>query len=357
MRQNKKIVFLAIIIFVLGAILFMQNMAWAGSMTAIMITLQEADNNNISAVSMAVDTMKIAFDPVIAINANDGILISFANDFDISDVINSDVTINQANSSTDIIKGVAIVNGQNLRIPIVTESDAPIGTVTVTITGSHIITPTTSGTYTITVTTWNLGVDGVFGGSGDKADTLKDTGTAAIVIGTNHVNISDTIDPTLTMVLSANICDLVDLSITNIKTCSYDVTVSTNGNSGYNAYIKAGGNLRNSATSIANVSDGEIKPASEGYGVSTTDGNQTVIQINDANNDNLYNSADCTFLNDQGTIAMNATPLTTSDKIFAYSFGPISGSTSTLCHAVGIASTTPAGPYSQSVTITVVAGF
>jgi hypothetical protein len=357
MKIHKKLRFLLVVTAIFLAVIFVsQGVVKAAGLSALSVILQDGSGNNLSDATTAVPNTFVNFTPSTGINTDDGIQINFASDFDISDVVDGDVALAQGTSPA-ITKGTAAVDGQDLQIPITTESDTPDGAVAVSISGSHITTPTTPGTYTVTVTTWDLGDDGAFGGTGADLDVLEDTGAAAIVIGTNTVNIYGTVDPTLSLALSANSCDLGTLSITNIKTCQYNTTVSTNGHNGYNAYIVADGDLRNGATSITNVGDGTVTPASEEYGVSTTDSGRNISIINDANSDTFYTSADCTALNNQGVIAMDASALSTSDKTFGHSSGPVSSSVFTMCHAAGITGTTPAGSYNQLVTITVVAGF
>ncbi|MCX6746223.1 MAG: hypothetical protein NTX00_04395 [Candidatus Parcubacteria bacterium] len=182
-------------------------------------------------------------------------------------------------------------------------------------------------------------------------------GTFGLAPLTGQVNLTAEVDPSLTLTLTSNACDLGSFDSINLKTCSYGAEVSTNGSSGYTALIKADGNLRNATNSITNVSGGSVIAATESYGLATTQPSQAISQINDANSDTFYNQADCTALNNQGSTAMTASALTTSDQTFASSSSPIASDTTYLCHAVAITGATPAGAYSQLVTITVVGNF
>ncbi|MCX6743059.1 MAG: hypothetical protein NT116_02365, partial [Candidatus Parcubacteria bacterium] len=118
---------------------------------------------------------------------------------------------------------------------------------------------------------------------------------------TGHVNLTAEVEPSLSMTLTSTVCDLGSFDSANLKTCSYAAEVSTNGYAGYTALIKADGNLRNATNSITNVSGGSVIPATESYGLSTTQSSQTISQINDANSDTFYTQADCTALNNQAS--------------------------------------------------------
>ena len=354
MKKRMKLfyIFMAITL-ILGGGFIAQNVN--AGLSAVSVTLHDGSGNNISAVNTAVPTTTITFDPDGNINTGDGLLLSFSN-FDLTSVVNGDVTVTQAHTTTDITVGTAVVTGMShdvLAIPITTESDAPSGAVTITITGSHLTTPVASGTDTISIVIFDLGADLDWGG-GD--DVVKDGSFAAVVIGTNQVNISGTVDPTLTLTLSDNTCGLSTLSTTGLSTCSYDTEVSTNATSGYTAYIKSDGNLRNATNSITNVADGTVGVTNSGgvsteeeYGISTTNAAATILE-NDS-------GETCGDLAAQLATAMPGSALTTSDQSFATSPEPVSADSTTLCHAAVITGTTPAGAYAQTVTITVVGNF
>jgi hypothetical protein len=174
---------------------------------------------------------------------------------------------------------------------------------------------------------------------------------------TGQIIITGEVEPTLTLTLSSTSCDLGTFDAAKIKTCNYNTQVSTNGSAGYVANIKSDGQLRSSGNNIADVSGSTISAANEGYGISTTEPESvTVTKINDANSDGLFNQSDCTIMNDN-TISANASVLTTSDKTFAKSTEPVAFDTVYLCHEAAISSLTPAGSYSQLVTLTVVSNY
>ncbi|MFA5188825.1 MAG: hypothetical protein WC460_05685 [Patescibacteria group bacterium] len=348
--MNKHFKFFSIVLAVLLMVLntFTALPALAGGISVVSITLS---NYTASAATNAT----IIFNPDGNINSGDGIKITFPAGYVISNVVNGDVAVTQTHTTTDITKGTASVSGQNLQIPITTEGDQVSGQITITISNNHITNPT-AGSASFAITTWDLGADNAWGGSDTNADTQEDSGGAAIVVGLNQVNISATVEPTLTLSLSTSTCTLGTLSTTGLSTCSYDTEVSTNADSGYTAYIKADGNLRNATNSITNVADATVGVTNSGgvsteeeYGISTTNASSTIVD-NDS-------GSDCATLDGQLTTAMPGSALTTSDQSFATSSAPVSADSTTLCHAAVITGTTPAGAYAQTVTITVVGNF
>jgi hypothetical protein len=207
-----------------------------------------------------------------------------------------------------------------------------------------VMTPA-AGNYKV-VYRWGTGATT----DGNDADLLY-VGDANVVV------ISGTVDPTLSLTLSDNTCELGTLSSANIQTCNYSAAIATNASGGYTAYIKDDGNLRDGSNDVNDTSGGNIGEGTEEYGVSTTQNGRTITRINDADTDpaDLYNQDDCIIM-DGGTIDANASALTASDQSFAAATAPAS-ETTYLCHAASITSTTPAGTYASLVTITVVGSF
>lgn len=353
MRKKLKFISIgSIIILILAMSLIVQNTALAG-LSDVTVTLKDASSNNISDTSTAVNTTTIAFDPDGDILTGYGIGIVF-DSFDLTapggGVVNGDVAITQPNGGDDITKGVADRSGTGVRIPIDTQSDAPSDPVTITISNGHLTTPAVADTYKISILIIDLGDDGLFGGAGGDADTLIDGSFAAVVIGTNQVQISGTVDPTLTLTLSDTTCGLGALVSTAANTCQYDTTVSTNATSGYTAYIRDDGNLKNATNDINDVAGGTTTVGTEEYGVATSSG-AGGLDITATES-----GADCTTANG-GASDVNAKALTTSDQSYAAATAPISADVTTLCHSASISGTTPAGVYISTVTITVVGNF
>lgn len=175
-------------------------------------------------------------------------------------------------------------------------------------------------------------------------------------INNNNVDISASVEPSLSVNLSSADIALGTFSSTNISTSYYDTTISTNSSSGYIAYIKADGKLRNAANDINDVSGGTVDDGTEAYGVATTKASQAISRINDANSDTFYTSADCEALNN-GTTPINASAVATTDLQYASASGSVSNDVTSLCFAVSIAGSTPAGSFQQIIYVTVISNF
>ena len=344
---------LGIITLVLSMSLLVQNQALAGSLSTVSVDMNDGSGNNVSAISTAVASTVVTFDPATAVNTNDGIQINFQSDFNIASVVNGDVTVTQTGGNPT--KGTAAVSGQNLQIPITTEGTVPGNAITVTIANSHITTPSVANTYTITITTWDLGADNAFGGAGGDADTQEDSGSAGVLIGTNQVNISGTVEPTLTLAIvqtgndtAVTTCALGTIAPDNMQSCGYRSKVSTNGAGGYTAYVKANGGLVSGANEINAVSSSPINAGTEEYGVFTTDSSNAIT---------AYTANTCAAVDNQSALEPDASALTTSDQSFASNTTPVSAEYTTFCHVAAVSGVTQAGSYTQTVTITVVGNF
>ena len=340
--------------------------------TSEKVTFLNSSSSNISDLNTAVATTTIAFTPLLEVNTNDGIQINFASDFDIASVVNGDVAVNQIKHSTDITKGAASVSLQNLQIPITTQGDMPVEQITVAIANSHITSPTVANTYTITVTTWDLGADNAFGGVGGNADTLEGTSAAAAVFGDYNVEITATVEPTLTLTLAdwydddggaggvvgtAGNCNLDTLSSTGIRMCVYSVTVDTNGAGGYTAFVRDTGDFASGANAMADVSGGTMSPGTEAYGVVTSKSGKDISQINDFDGGGVW-VTDFQWLWSHRTQAgVNASAVTISDQSFSGATGPVDNDAAILAHMSEISGTTKAGTYSATTIITVVGNF
>jgi hypothetical protein len=170
-----------------------------------------------------------------------------------------------------------------------------------------------------------------------------------IIDQTSEINISASVEPTLTLNLSATTCDLGTFDAAKVNTCQYDTTVTTNASSGYTAFVRDDGNLRNLTNDINDVAGGTTDPGTEAYGVATSDTDPVDITA-------VVSGADCTTANG-GTDPVDALALTTSDQSYATEGAPVDSDVVTLCHSASIAGLTPAGAYAQTVTITVVGNY
>lgn len=172
-----------------------------------------------------------------------------------------------------------------------------------------------------------------------------------------QVTVTAEVPNTLSVNLSSNTCAFGTFDPLKVKTCAYSVRVSTNASSGYIAYIKTNANLASASHSMNNTSNGKVEAQIEAYGVATTKAGQTITQINDANNDSLFNENDCTYLNNQSSVYMTAWPLSESEQSFASANSSVSEDVTFLCHGVAISGTTPAGTYQQISLVTVINNF
>lgn len=223
--------------------------------------------------------------------------------------------------------------------------------------GNAVVTPATPGGYLVSVGQY---IDG----TSDPVQTDWSVTSMLYIGGFNKVDISATVDPTLSLTLSSTTCSLGTFSTTNVKTCSYDATVGTNGTNGYSAYIRQEDGLKNAAadeiTAVTASEDvtggGDTAPVDEQYGVGVdTQDTPDVF-------DNISPAAEvCADYDSQAIDPLPSEPLTTSDQRFAsYNAQTDNGTThgkTTLCHGASILATTPAGVYSQIVTLTVVGNF
>jgi hypothetical protein len=172
----------------------------------------------------------------------------------------------------------------------------------------------------------------------------------------NYVNISASVEASLTLSLPSAEINLGVFSSSNIATGIYTASISTNSGGGYAAYLRADGKLRNTSNDIDDVTGGAVADSTEAFGVSTTKASQAINRINDANSDTFYTAADCTTMNGN-TIHANASAITTSDQQYASADGPVSGDETSLCFAAAIAGSSPAGVYTQITTLTVIGNY
>lgn len=360
---------LGVIVMLFSLSLISPNAAQAGSLSNTQISLSSYD------IAPATSNATFVFTPATAVNTGDGIQINFPSDFNISNIVNGDVAVTQTNSGTDITKGTASVSGQNLQIPITTESDTPAGTITITVSNSHITNTTTDGSKIFTITTWDLGTDGAFGGTGGNADTLEDTGVAAIYINTtggNQITITGTVDPVLTMALSTNTCNLGTLRTDAFKSCGYDLTVGTNAINGYDASIKSDGDLRYGSYVIHREADGTdstygnngkidthtLTDSEYGVAVDTTD---TSDVYSNASIGSGKDYANCAGVDSQNAydVSVGSLNATTAQRI-AYATAAVDASSTGIthiCHVAKISGVQAPGAYTQIVTLTVVGNF
>ncbi|MCX6739776.1 MAG: hypothetical protein NTZ49_00930 [Candidatus Parcubacteria bacterium] len=173
---------------------------------------------------------------------------------------------------------------------------------------------------------------------------------------TGEITLTGSVDPELSMSLSSNSCDLDILSATDINTCSYNITVNTNGTGGYAASIRQDNDLSSGSNTITAVSGGigTVSAGSESYGFATSDESfSTSGYYIPADPD----PADCESYDGQHATDGPAKALSQTDTVVAEDSGPVSDDITTICHLAAIAGSTQAGVYSHTITVTVVGNY
>ena len=195
----------------------------------------------------------------------------------------------------------------------------------------------TAGTYTITI-----------------AGTFTDTGTIAIVILDNdQVQLSASVDPSITFSLSANSSAFGPLSVGSITTSSPNITltVGTNSLNGYTISVRDAGNttnpgLYNSAatylvgSSNAAYDDNDLlEIGQEGYGIQAASAGATIAARYDQTGNNV------------GGLEITATTLAT------YTTTMTTNHTIAVTHKAAIAAFTSAGSYADTLTYVATGNF
>lgn len=194
-------------------------------------------------------------------------------------------------------------------------------------------TPTTATTGAITVKTMTA-----------ASATIDSQVIAVDIIANDQVAVSGTVDPTITVSLSANTAALSTLSASQVNQAGVDVTVSTNATNGYTSYALYNNTLTSGANTIADTSGGTIVAGTEEFGASSSDSGNTIAQ---------WSPAACT----NTATTSNATALTTSAQAFASNTAAVSGEATTLCLLASITALTEAGTYTSTVTVVTVAKY
>lgn len=224
---------------------------------------------------------------------------------------------------------------------------------------------------------WLMGGDTMQGNSNEVWASRYGDMTYYVVpekIGT--VNITATVEPELSLSLSANSCSFGVLDATKIKTCGYNVSVATNARSGYTGSISQNHGFETNVNGVNHEIEGEndtplqidASGALSGefgeYGVG--------IQTADTTDWPEFTGL-CSTYNNQATTSLPAKAVDWStladpdaylgdniENVFATNSEPVDGVNDGLtyfCHGVRITWDAPPGSYDQLVTITVVGNF
>lgn len=182
---------------------------------------------------------------------------------------------------------------------------------------------TTGGTGTNRVTNPAAGNNKVI----YLAGTVGDSGSLAIsILSDDQIVVTATVEPTFTFTISTSTCALGTLSTTATSSCSYTATTTSNAEDGYVTTILANDNLKDGTKDIDNVSDGAVTPTSEEYGIGLT-------------------GTDRAFADNQAVAS------STAQTIASDTTGPITSQWIIVTHIAAISATTPAGSYTQTVTL------
>ncbi len=173
--------------------------------------------------------------------------------------------------------------------------------------------------------------------TGASADV--DSGTVALsIISNDQVAVSATVNPTLTVVLSANTASLGTLDTGHINQAGITSQVTTNGANGYASLVNYNATLTSGSNTIQNVPGSTLAIGNEGYGASSSQSGNTIAQ---------WNPTSCATT----TSTTNLTALSTSFQSFASASAPVSAQTTTLCFGAGVSGTTKAGSYTSTSTL------
>ncbi len=166
-----------------------------------------------------------------------------------------------------------------------------------------------------------------------------DSGTLAMSLITNdQVAVSATVNPTLTVVLSANTASLGTLDTGHINQAGITSQVTTNGANGYASLVNYNATLTSGSNTIQDVPGSTLAIGNEGYGAASSQSGNTIAQ---------WNPTACSTT----TSTTNLTALSTSFKSFASASAPVSAQTTTLCFGAGVSGTTKAGSYTSTSTL------
>ncbi len=173
-----------------------------------------------------------------------------------------------------------------------------------------------------------------------------DSATYALsIISDDQVVVSATIDPTLTVVLSANTANLGTLSTSQVNQASITSTVDTNASGGYVSLVKYDATLTSGSNTIPDESGGgTIVAGTSEYGASTDSGGTV---------DLTSTSNSCAT----GAGPMNADPLSTTFQVFGEGTAAVSSDVTTLCFVATTSATQAPGTYTSTSTLVTTARF
>jgi hypothetical protein len=221
------------------------------------------------------------------------------------------------------------------------------------VTGDSVKTPTTAGNYKVIIE------QNVTGTTPTVTDWLD---TQLLYIGElNQVNITATLDPSISLALDASSCQLGLLTVDAIQTCGYTATVTTNIGTGYTGYIEQNHPFQTTVNGVTHAIPDPVGVVVEGTDALTGFGEYGIGIQTDDNTSWPEFSGTCASY-DALTTDLPAQAITgnNSRNIFATYTAALNGidhGVTSFCSGTRITYETPPGNYDQLVTITVVGNF
>ncbi len=176
-----------------------------------------------------------------------------------------------------------------------------------------------------------------------------DTQIIALSVQTSdQVTVSATVNPSLTVVISATTAALGTLDTTHVNQASITDTITTNAPNGYNMGVKYVTTLTDATSdTIADTAGGTIQVGEAEFGVSTS---QTSSPLNTIS---VWNPTSCATT----TSTTTASALTNAFQTFGSASVGTTSTVVTLCFAASITGTTKPGSYTSTATVVTTAKF
>ncbi len=241
--------------------------------------------------------------------------------------------------------------------PFIIADSTPISIGFANVAGDSVLTPATAGNYKVVL---EQIVEGTNPTEVDWFDTQL------LYIGDlNKVNITATLDPSISLALDTNTCNLGILAVDAIKACGYTATVTTNIGTGYTGYVEQNHPFQSIVNGVTtaitgpgnSVIEGDEDPnplsgdyGEYGFGIQTDD-TTSIPEFTGACGD--Y---------DDAVTDLPATSLAADNTRYAFASytaatNGVDHGVTAFCNGVRIKYTTPPGQYDQTLTITIVGNF
>jgi large repetitive protein len=285
------------------------------SVNAANITTLAVNGGTTLAASTTITTL--SFTPVTALTNGSTVTVSYPATVNDTGLVSGDIAVAAAGHTF----GAVTVDTANNLLAIPVTTGAAAAAVTLTFSNGTFVGPA-SGNISFSVIT-----------------SVGDSGASLIyVAGSNAVNVTATVVPTLSMSLNTLTMALGNLNSSTYQTAAATLTVSTNAIGGATAAMASTG--LKSATREIGVTDihATAQTAATDYYKVSTNGTPVFTDANDA----LDNAGGTDMLATQNVYTTGA---------------PVSGATTTVTVGSKIDATTEAGNYADTLTFTVTGSF